>query len=120
MKTNPVAKMLQIIGWVGIIATVALLFISSSKQDSVVSDYTIIISILLSFIICMIFQGFAEIIELLYINKKEQKTIIDFIFLNNKKQEEILKAINSANMSDANSDNTTASDFDFTIQKNES
>ncbi len=115
MKTNPIAKTLQFIGYVGVLATIILLFITSSKQDSVVSDFTIIIGITVSFVTCMVFQGFAEIIELLYINGKKQETIIDFIFLNNKKQEELLKVINSLSSNDANAENTSANDFDIPV-----
>lgn len=77
MKENGIAKTLQIIGWVEMFAAlIVTIFIDTEDLFGVDHGRTIWVS---AFITCMIFQGFAEIIDLLYKNGKKQDTIIDLL-----------------------------------------
>lgn len=77
MKENGIAKTLQIIGWVEVLAAIILtIFIDKEELFGVEIGTAICVS---SFITCMIFQGFAEIIELLYKNGKKQDMIIELL-----------------------------------------
>lgn len=77
MKENSVAKTLQIIGYVELIAAFILaLIIDTEEMFGVDINSAIMIS---SFITCMVFQGFAEIIDLLYKNGKKQDAIIELL-----------------------------------------
>lgn len=77
MKENGIAKTLQIIGWVEIVAAFILnLFVDTEEMFGVDLGIAITVS---AFITCMIFQGFAEIIDLLYKNGKKQDAIIELL-----------------------------------------
>lgn len=91
MKTNRVARTLQIFGWLVLaLSFISLIFLET--KESV--DASVLITVLLTgFISSVSFEGFAEIIELLYINGKKKETIIDFLYLNNIKQDELLDLI---------------------------
>lgn len=77
MKENGIAKTLQIIGWVEVLAAIILtIFIDKEELFGVEIGTAICVS---SFITCMIFQGFAEMIDLLYKNGKKQDEIIQLL-----------------------------------------
>ena len=77
LKENSVAKILQIIGWVELLATfVVAVFVDTEEIFGIDLGPVIWIS---AFITCMIFQGFAEIVELLYKNGKKQDMIIKLL-----------------------------------------
>lgn len=101
MKENTIARILQVIGWLQLVATIIITLSIENTAN------TFIFSCIASFIVCMIFQGFSEIIELLYINGKKQETIIDYLYLNNANQEELIKLINAG----ADSKNKSSADF---------
>ena len=77
MKENGIAKTLQIIGYVELIAaTILNLFFDS--EDIFGFDLSVGITIG-AFITCVVFQGFAEIIDLLYKNGKKQDEIVELL-----------------------------------------
>lgn len=77
MKENGIAKALQIIGWLeAFAALIVTIFVDTEELLGISLGPAIIVS---SFITCMIFQGFAEIIDLLYLNGKKQDTIIELL-----------------------------------------
>ena len=74
MKENGIAKTLQIIGWAEMVAALIItIFVDTEDIFGVDLGFAIWIS---AFITCMVFQGFAEIIDLLYKNGKKQDAII--------------------------------------------
>lgn len=77
MKENSIAKALQIIGIVVIACGVILGFITLANGDELA--WVGIVEMIVSFIICMIFFGFAEIIELLQRNVNKQEDILSFL-----------------------------------------
>lgn len=77
MKENIIAKTLQIIGWVEMLAALIVsIFVDTEKLFGVDIGTAIWVG---AFITCMIFQGFAEIIDLLYKNGKKQDAIIELL-----------------------------------------
>lgn len=80
MKQNGIAKTLQIIGWVEFACAIMLWILGIFEDISEMLDFDIGISIVVSsFITCMVFQGFAEVIELLHKNAKTQEAILDHL-----------------------------------------
>lgn len=77
MKENRIAKTLQIIGWIEIFAAlIVTIFVDTKEMFGVELGVAILVS---AFITCMIFQGFAEMIDLLYKNGKKQDEIIQLL-----------------------------------------
>lgn len=77
MKENGIAKTLQIIGWAEMVA--ALIITIFADVDEILGiDFGAAIWVS-AFITCMVFQGFAEIIDLLHKNGKKQDAIIDLL-----------------------------------------
>jgi len=77
MKKNGIAKSLQIIGWFEVVGA-AILNIFTDTEQLFGIDFGIAISVS-AFISCMIFQGFAEIIDLLDKNGKKKDAIINLL-----------------------------------------
>lgn len=77
MKENGIAKILQIIGWVemGCALILSLFF----DVDEIFGIYPGLVINFSAFIVCMLFQGFAEIIELLHKGVQKQDAILDFL-----------------------------------------
>ena len=77
MKENGVAKTLQIIGWLEAIAGF-IISITVDTEEIFGTDFGFAI-ISGAFITCMIFQGFAEIIDLLQQNSNKQTQILELL-----------------------------------------
>ncbi len=77
MKDNGIAKTLQIIGWVEMFAAlIVTIFVDTEEMFGIDLGTAIWVS---AFITCIIFQGFAEVIDLLYKNGKKQDAIIELL-----------------------------------------
>lgn len=80
MKQNSVAKTLQIIGWAELICAFIICIISDFEALSDIIGLDIGVALVIgSFITCMLFQGFAEIIELLHKSAKTQEAILNHL-----------------------------------------
>lgn len=77
MKKNGIAKTLQIIGWAEIVAAF-IITIAADVDEILGMDFGLVIWVS-AFITCMIFQGFAEIIDLLQQNSNKQSEILDYL-----------------------------------------
>ena len=77
MKKNGIAKILQIIGWAEIVAAF-IITIAADVDEILGMDFGLVIWAS-AFITCMIFQGFAEIIDLLQQNSNKQSEILDYL-----------------------------------------
>lgn len=77
MERNTIAKTLRIIGVIevicGIIVSICLI---ATDSDFLAWGVALVVT---SFITCMIFVGFAEIIDLLQANKDQQKEILNYL-----------------------------------------
>ena len=77
MKENGIARTLQIIGWVEMFAALFVtLFVDTEEMFGIDLGTAIWVS---AFITCVVFQGFAEIIDLLHKNGKKQDAIIELL-----------------------------------------
>lgn len=77
LRDNPTAVTLQIIGYLGIIAAfIVTLFVDTEDLFGVDLSSELMIG---AFITLAIFEGLAEIIELLYKNGKKQDAIIELL-----------------------------------------
>lgn len=80
MKQNGIAKTLQIIGWVELICAFLIWIFADFDDLSDILGLDMGIAIVVSsFITCMLFQGFAEIIELLHKSAKTQEAILNHL-----------------------------------------
>lgn len=77
MKENGIAKTLQIIGWAEMVAAF-IINIAADVDEILGMDFGLVIWVS-AFITCMIFQGFAEIIDLLQQNSNKQSEILDYL-----------------------------------------
>ena len=77
MKENGIAKTLQIIGWAEMVAAF-IITIAADVDEILGMDFGLVIWVS-AFITCMIFQGFAEIIDLLQQNSNKQSEILDYL-----------------------------------------
>ena len=77
MKENGIAKTLQIIGWAEMVAAF-IMTIAADVDEILGMDFGLVIWVS-AFITCMIFQGFAEIIDLLQQNSNKQSEILDYL-----------------------------------------
>lgn len=77
LKENSIARTLQIIGWLELVAALVVM-IFSNGDDIFGIDFEIVVWVS-AFIISCIFQGFAEIIELLYKNGKKKDAIYELL-----------------------------------------
>ena len=77
MKENGIAKTLQIIGWTEMVAAF-IITIAADVDEILGMDFGLVIWVS-AFITCMIFQGFAEIIDLLQQNSNKQSEILDYL-----------------------------------------
>ena len=77
MKENGIAKTLQIIGWAEMVAAF-IITIAADVDEILGMDFGFVIWVS-AFITCMIFQGFAEIIDLLQQNSNKQSEILDYL-----------------------------------------
>ena len=97
MKENGIAKALQIIGIIVAVCGVILGFITLTGGDEF--SWIGIVEIIASFITCMVFMGFAEIIDLLQKNSDKQDALLTFFFFfpekNNTAQKFVLQDIES-------------------------
>ena len=74
MKENSVAKILQVIGWLSMLgAIIASMF--TDIDDFLGLDFDIVLMVS-GYITAMMFEGFAEIVDLLYKNGKKQDAIL--------------------------------------------
>ena len=77
MKKNSIAKALQIIGIIVAICGVILGFTTLTGGEEF--SWIGIVEIIASFITCMVFMGFAEIIDLLQKNSDKQDALLTFL-----------------------------------------
>jgi len=77
MERNTIAKTLRTIGVIEVICGI-ILFICAMAVDSDFLAWGVAI-IVTSFITCMMFVGFAEIIDLLQASKEQQKEILAYL-----------------------------------------
>lgn len=77
MKENGIAKALQIIGIIVVVCGVILGFITLTGGEEF--SWLGIVEIIAGFITCMVFMGFAEIINLLQKNSDKQDALLTFL-----------------------------------------
>lgn len=77
MTENGVAKALRVIGIVEVICGIILGIIIASVDEDFI--FVGVIIMIVSFITCMMFVGFAEIIKLLQKNADKQDAILSFL-----------------------------------------
>lgn len=77
MKENGIAKALQIIGIIVVVCGVILGFITLTGGEEF--SWLGIVEIIAGFITCMVFMGFAEIIDLLQKNSNKQDALLTFL-----------------------------------------
>ena len=77
MKENGIAKALQIIGIIVVVCGVILGFITLTGGEEF--SWLGIVEIIAGFITCMVFMGFAEIIDLLQKNSDKQDALLTFL-----------------------------------------
>lgn len=77
MKDNSIAKALQIIGIIVAMCGVIIGFITLTGGEEF--SWIGVVEIIASFITCMVFMGFAEIIDLLQKNSDKQDELLTFL-----------------------------------------
>ena len=80
MKQNGVAKTLQVIGLVELACAFILCIAADFEGLSDLLGFNVgLVLIIGSFVTCMLFQGFAEVIELLHKSAKTQEAILNHL-----------------------------------------